>query len=215
MQNLPILIDQDGVLADFVKGLYVNLKWRLTPEQFALLPDPNALTKFYVDESINTGDLATDQLLKAAVCEIVDEYAGLFLHLPVIEGAVHYVQQLKTEAAREGIDVVICTAPHIENRTCHSDKARWVHTHLGQAWAKNMIMTHDKTLVQGLVLVDDKPKIKGALTPTWRHIVFDTSYNQSTPGPRVHGWNEQTVDSILDHALRMQIVNGLGQGSNV
>lgn len=72
-----------------------------------------------------------------------------------------------------------------------------------------MIMTHDKTLVQGLVLVDDKPVITGALTPTWRHIIFDASYNHGFAGPRVHGWNEQTVTTIMEHAVKMQVINGL------
>lgn len=209
MQNLPILIDQDGVLADFVKGLYHQLQHFTTPELFKLMPDPLKLTQFYIDESVDTGNAHHDAVLKALICEIVDDHSGLFLGLPEIEGAMHYVQQLQAEAAKEGIGVVICTAPHVRNRTCHSDKANWVRIHLNELWAKHMIMTHDKTLVQGLVLVDDKAVITGALTPTWRHIVFDASYNRETPGPRVHGWNEQTVATIMEHAVKMQLMNGL------
>lgn len=209
MQNLPILLDQDGVLADFVKGLYRSLELFTSAEVYARLPDPASLKRFYIEDSVNTGDPSLDERLKKLIREVVDDHSSLFLGLPAIQGAVHYAQQLKAEAAKEGIDVIICTAPHVQNRSCHSDKANWVRIKLNEAWAKNMIMTHDKTLVQGLVLVDDKPKIKGALTPTWQHIIFDTSYNRDAHGPRVCGWNEQTVATIMEHAVKMQVINGL------
>lgn len=209
MQNLPILIDQDGVLADFVTGLYDVLKWYTSTELYALLPDPTKLTTFYIHESVDTGNKAHDELLKQVICEIVDNHNSLFLDLPVMQGALHYVKQLKVEAAKESMDVVICTAPHVKNRTCHSDKVNWVRLKLDELWAKHMILTHDKTLVQGLVLVDDKPVITGAITPTRRHIVFDSSYNQGIVGPRVFGWNEQTVATIMEHAIKMQMMNGL------
>ena len=209
MQNLPILIDQDGVLADFVAGLYHELRCFTSPELYALLPDPSKLAKFYVEDSVNTGSEVYDKLLTQMIHEIVDHHSSFFLGLPAIAGALHYVKQLKNEAAKEGIDVVICTAPHVENRGCHSDKVNWVRLRLDKLWAKNMILTHDKTLVQGLVLVDDKPAITGAITPTWRHIVFDASYNQGIARPRVFGWNEQTVATIMEHAIKMQMMNGL------
>lgn len=209
MQNLPILIDQDGVVADFVKGLYHTLGHLLRPEEFAALPDPQGLSTFYIEDCVDTGNPRLDEKLKSLIKEIVDDHPSMFLGLPEMPGAKVYLTMLKERAAAEGIDVLLCTAPHVENKTCHSDKAWWAGYHLGKPWAKNMIMTHDKTLVQGLVLVDDKPVITGRLQPTWQHIVFDAAYNRSSPGPRVKGWNEQTVEHILDIALKAQLINGL------
>jgi 5'-nucleotidase len=208
-ENLPILVDQDGVLADFVGGLYTELKLFVPPAEFALLPDPAKLTTFYVEDSINTGVPKLDQKLKSLIREIVDNFPYVFGRLPAITGAVKYVKLLAEKAAEMNIDVIICTAPHVENKTCHSDKASWANYRLGPPWAKNMIMTHDKTLVQGLLLIDDKPVIKGRIKPTWEHVVFGTSYNKDSKGFRVEGWSEETVNAILRRAQQKQVLNGL------
>ena len=44
--------------------------------------------------------------------------------------------------------------------------------HLGQEWARKVILTADKTLVSGAVLIDDKPKITGApARPDWKQTI--------------------------------------------
>jgi 5'-nucleotidase len=48
-----------------------------------------------------------------------------------------------------------------------------------------MIVTRDKTLVYGDVLVDDNPAIVGAHTPAWTHVVYDQPYNRTIDGPRM------------------------------
>lgn len=208
-QNLPILIDQDGVVADFVGGLYHHLKQFLQPEEFAALPNGQTLKTFYIEDCVDTGDRALDAKLKSLINEAVNDVPDLFLSLPAMPGARQHLKLLQERAAEQGIDVLLCTAPHVENKNCHSNKAWWATRYLGPSWAKHMIMTHDKTLVQGLVLVDDKPAVTGRLQPTWQHIVFDAAYNQESPGPRVFGWSEQSVQVILDTALKAQLINGL------
>ena len=61
---------------------------------------------------------------------------------------------------------------------CKPEKFAWVEEHLGSKWASRIIMTRDKTLVHGDVLIDDKPNIVGVRAPTWKHILYDQPYNQ-------------------------------------
>jgi 5'-nucleotidase len=37
----------------------------------------------------------------------------------------------------------------------------WVKNHLGKHWLKKLILTADKTIVKGHLLIDDKVDIKG------------------------------------------------------
>lgn len=204
MRKLPILLDQDGVLADFVKGLYFELKQFTSAELFRLLPDPDRLTKFYIEECVDTGDDRHDKMLKDLIGDIVDNRRGLFARLLPMPGAVQSAIILKDRAKAEGIDVMVCTSPHVLNRSCHSDKSNWLWSIMGLEWSKSAIMTKDKTLVQGVVLVDDKPQVTGSAKPTWEHIIFDAPYNWNVPGLRVFGWSEHTVDFVLNRAVSLQ-----------
>lgn len=207
--NLPILLDQDGVLADFVTGLYRVLERELSSSHFLALPDPHNLKRFYIDECVDTGDPDLDAYLKHQVQKAVNT-PNLFADLPLIPGAAFYAKQLEAQAKTHGFDVIVCTAPHVENSTCHSDKAKWLFEHFGLSWCKNAVMTHDKTLVQGIVLLDDKPNVVGRVKPTWEHLVFDTPYNRTQHDSRVRidGWSEQSVNAIINQALKRQLALG-------
>ena len=37
----------------------------------------------------------------------------------------------------------------------------WVEKHMGNDWAGKIILTPDKTLVNGHLLIDDRPNVKG------------------------------------------------------
>ncbi|MGM0931630.1 MAG: 5' nucleotidase, NT5C type [Actinomycetota bacterium] len=37
---------------------------------------------------------------------------------------------------------------------------------------------HDKSLVRGGILIDDKPEINGAHVPARKHLMFDQDYNR-------------------------------------
>jgi hypothetical protein len=53
---------------------------------------------------------------------------------------------------------------------------------LGAEFTKRVILTRDKTLVRGDVLVDDKPEIRGVVAPNWRDVLFDETYICHFPG---------------------------------
>jgi 5'-nucleotidase len=60
----------------------------------------------------------------------------------------------------------------------------------------------DKTLVQGDVLIDDKPVVGGISIPQWRRVLFDQPYNRSVPGPRVQweNWREILAQQLTQNA---------------
>jgi 5'-nucleotidase len=63
---------------------------------------------------------------------------------------------------QSGIDVKLVTSPHpCCLAQCTVEKYDWVAKHLGEAWFKRLIITMDKTSVQGDMLIDDKPAVKG------------------------------------------------------
>ena len=91
-----------------------------------------------------------------------------------------------------GHDVRICTAPLSRFTHCVPEKFQWVEDHLGPEWVARIVLTKDKTLVRGDVLIDDKPEVTGRLVPTWEHLVFEAPYNTASRGRRVNwgNWRE-------------------------
>ncbi len=59
-----------------------------------------------------------------------------------------------------------------------AEKFAWVKEHLGQEFVERIVLTRDKTLVRGDILVDDKPEVTGVCTPAWMHVLYDQPYNQ-------------------------------------
>jgi 5'-nucleotidase len=173
-----VLLDMDGVLVDWDKGFYQA--W----ERFGHDPSKIDRTKSYCME-----DCVPDGLRDAAIA--VMSQPGFFRDLPPMPGAVEAV----TDMIAEGFAVFICTAPLPSNPTCCQDKIDWVLENLGPAGLDimSMVMTRDKCLVQGDVLIDDKPVITGSLIPTWEHILFAAPYNTQTPEDsrlRIDTWQE-------------------------
>jgi 5'-nucleotidase len=116
---------------------------------------------------------------KAAIQTLM-ELPGFYRDLEPVDGVV----QALNEMVAEGHTVFICSTPYITNPTCASDKVDWVVKHLGKEWGARLILTTDKTVVFGDILIDDKPVITGSHTPSWEHVIFDTSYNRHIDGKR-------------------------------
>lgn len=170
-----LLIDQDGVLADFERGL--RQKWRQAYADVPPLP-PEARLSFYAQ-------LDYPEHLRARVADVCFAQ-GFFHDLPPVPGAIAGIKAL----AAAGHDVRICTSPLLQNPYCVAEKYQWVATHLGTDWLDKMILTKDKTLVQGDYLIDDKPDIQGRLSPVWQQLIYDATYNQTvTHLPRMR-WDE-------------------------
>ena len=169
-----ILLDQDNVLADFEAGFRQAYQARYG--EAAPIEDRNHL--FYI----------RDRLPEALRPRAVEIYGspGFFAELPPIAGALDAARQL----AAAGHDVRICTAPITNYRHCVGEKIAWVEEHLGFDWTARVMLTKDKTLVRGDILIDDKPEISGSLTPVWQHWLYDAPYNRHINTPRRIRWQD-------------------------
>jgi len=86
------------------------------------------------------------------------------------------IESLK-EIAQSNV-VFICTSPKTRNPYCIPEKLEWITQYLGKDFLKRTILTKDKTLIQGDILIDDKPSVRGVCDPIWKHIVYKQPYNQ-------------------------------------
>ena len=170
-----ILIDQDGVLADFERGFHAA--WKATGHEPIPLHERQT---FYVRDDYPVH-------LRQEV-EAVYLSPGFFRELPPTEGAIEALCEL----LESGHDVRICTSPLNQYRHCLPEKYEWIERHLGSDFVPRMIVTKDKTLIHGDVLIDDNPKVAGPRTPPWKHIIFDQPYNRHVDGPRMtwENWRE-------------------------
>jgi 5'-nucleotidase len=97
----------------------------------------------------------------------------LYQGLEPIEGVLEAIAEI--EAA--GIDQLIVSTPTWTNPGCVPGKLASLEKDLGAHWAARLVLTHDKTVVKGDALIDDKPEITGLHTPTWRHVMAHQDYN--------------------------------------
>jgi len=111
---------------------------------------------------------------------------GFYRNLKPYEGAVEAVHAMRAA----GLNVFIASIPYPTHATCASEKYASIEEHFGVEMVSKTILTYDKTLLAGAILVDDKPVITGAITPTWNRIFFDQPYNAQLPGPRLHHWDK-------------------------
>jgi 5'-nucleotidase len=173
-----ILVDQDGVLANFESGFYAA--WQAAGHPHPALPLEQRRS-FYVRDDYPAA-------LRAEV-EAIYTAPGFYRDLPAISGAVEAL----TTLLEQGHDVRICTSPLTQYRHCVPEKYEWVERHLGAEFVTRMIVSKDKTIVHGDLLVDDNPQIKGPCTPSWQHVIFDQPYNRQVEGTRMNWANWRDV----------------------
>lgn len=163
MNKKIILVDMDGVLADLETRFFEQ--WRKKYPAHPQVPLEKRRT-FRLEESYPNGLGKEIQSILSA--------PGFYKSLAVISGgkeALEKMQQL-------GNDVFICTSPISNYKNCVLEKYLWVEKNLGFEWTKRIIMTKDKTLIFGDILIDDKPEHVGLRKPAWKHVLFEAPYNQ-------------------------------------
>lgn len=159
-----ILVDLDGPTADF-------------DAQFFTSCANNGWTLDCTREN-QTRRFATDHLpskRERAMARDMVNARGWFRHLPVVDGALEGLNQLETA----GLDVWLCTKPLEQNPSSRDDKAAWVSEYLGRRWEEKLILTPNKSMVRGDILLDDAPALGWLADPatTWRPVIFPTAWN--------------------------------------
>lgn len=167
---MRILVDMDGVIADW-GGAY-NASLDEFGDDAANIPRHQQQTTFDLHAGRTKREIA---IIGAVMVE-----PGFYSRLEPITGAKSALKQM----VKDGHDVRIVTSPWASNPTCASDKLNWIVDHYGSHWGPRVIITADKTLVHGDLLIDDKPEIKGDHAPTWEHVIFDQPYNQHVADKR-------------------------------
>ena len=175
----------DDVLADF-DGEFYN-RWYEQHPDIEIIPYEERKC-FYIKDEIHS-DLKT-------YVSAINSGRGFIRSLPVIPNSVEAVKKI----AVAGNNVFICTAPLDNYENCVLEKYEWIEEHLGREWTKKIILTKDKTLIRGDILIDDKPDITGKSVPEWEHILYDKPYNRHINHLRRINWNnwEMVLKDILN-----------------
>lgn len=159
-----VLLDLDGPFFDWGAGFNRTLL-ELDPD--FPITDPSTWTEFFV--------YSDDRY--AAFRETVERayaHPGLYDSLEPVPGAGEALEEMSKHA-----HLLFCSTADTQNPTCESDKKNAVSRHYGSTWAKRLILTPDKTVIHGDLIIDDRPDIHGAVSaPSWVHAVYDSPYNQ-------------------------------------
>lgn len=183
---MRVLVDMDGVIADWGRAYGESL------DTFGA--DAADIPRHADQRSFNLNEGRTDR--ERAIIAAVMIEPGFYARLDPIDGAKQALNQM----VEDGHDVRIVTSPWVSNPTCASDKLNWIVRYYGSHWGSRVVITTDKTLVQGDILIDDKPEVTGVAVPTWEHVLFDQPYNRDVSDRRRlvdwGGWRD-----LLDGAV--------------
>jgi 5'-nucleotidase len=172
---MRILIDMDGVLADFEGGFVKEFRKRYP--QVPLVP-AQGRSEFYIIRKYPHLEESVRQILNSE---------DFFLNLEAVPGSVEAVQEM---TRLDGIEVFICSSPLDEYRHSVVEKYMWVENHLGREWIKKIILTKDKTIINADILIDDRPQVDGVVKePNWEHVLYDQPYNHMITNKRRLTWN--------------------------
>jgi 5'-nucleotidase len=197
-----VLVDMDGVMCDFEGHMLAEFR-KAHPSDPYVAPEDRST--FYMSEQyelIQPG-------LGVKVKEIMKK-PGFFRSMPPIKGAVSAIKEMDK---MEGVQVFICTAPIEEPFFCVKEKYEWVNCHLGKEWMQRIILTHDKTLIIGDILIDDKHEVSGSIAqPSWDHIIFTQCHNRHLANlrtckfaDRLDSWTDGSWYLLVD-SYRQRVV---------
>nr|XP_056719352.1 5'(3')-deoxyribonucleotidase, cytosolic type [Euleptes europaea] len=181
---LRVLVDLDGVLADFEGGLRRGFLASYPGDPHVELAERRGFSarEQYRCLREDLGDKAAN----------VYESPGFFLSLDPIPGAIEAMQEM---IQMPNTEVFICTSPLRKYQYCIPEKYSWTEKHLGPRFVERIILTRDKTVVSADLLFDDKDVVTGVEpNPSWEHILFSCCHNKhlklQPPRRRLESWTD-------------------------
>lgn len=173
-----ILIDLDGVVADWVGGVK-RLFEKTNPGK--VLAPVSEFKNYYLQD---------DYPHWKNELSVTSHSKGLYSSLELIPGALEALKDIENNCLHF-IEPFLCSTPDVkyEDQMCFTEKAAWVEKHLGSFWTERLILTQDKTVVFGDLLIDDKPDITGSIEHSWTQVLYAQSYNAHCGEPRFT-WDE-------------------------
>ena len=158
---MRVLLDMDGVLADFDAQLFEELEGTIVWPAEALRREARFCTDFLPRRE------------RLIVREHI-ETTAFFSRLPVVEGAVEGVRDLY----EAGHDLWVCSKPLEANPWCASDKMGWIEEHFPDLVGK-VILSPNKSMIKGDVLLDDAHKPSGFGVADWVPVWYPYPHNRA------------------------------------
>jgi 5'(3')-deoxyribonucleotidase len=191
MKKPIVLVDVDGVLADFVGGYL-----RLLKEHTGIEADRDQITKFDIGASLGLSAEQSSRMKRA-----IGGAPRFALTLDVCPGAQDGIRMLEQVA-----EVHIATSPWNSNPTWTHDREMWLKKHFDIAHA-DVTHTSAKHLLRGDFLVDDKTEtLRKFLNVNGRGAVqWQTPHNRNDGwlGAATNRWAELTEYVERNHGRHM------------
>lgn len=193
-RKLLVLVDLDETIAAFEKHFFKLFREKYPNEPFVPL---EKRCTFHISDQYERLNFTEDDMINKIKQIYKDQY--FFRDLPEIDGGCDAVKEMDD---MEGVEVFLCTSPLFYYKYSAPEKFEWVEKHLGPSWINKIILTRDKTMIQGHVLIDDKVNITGAImNPSWEHIVFTSPHNKDMKlngKRRLENWTDGKWREIIE-----------------
>lgn len=157
-----LLCDMDGPLADFDTHFWKRCRdegW-----SFDIEHAHEQRHRYFTEHMPNP--------VEKELAEAMIRVEGWFADLPVVPGSQDGIEAL----IDAGVDVWVCTKPMEDNLTCASDKMNWI-AEFFPALRERIIITSNKGLVVGDVLLDDAPNPNWYQYAGWLPVIYAAGYN--------------------------------------
>lgn len=181
-----VLLDCDGVLADFVGHMLAALREHPGHD----VPDDVDEYDFLRGFGEGTGHLARE-ILKSG-----DHWSAI----PPFDAAINHVGAIR----RAGHDVVVVTAPWWSCPTWDSVRRAWLYRHF-DVKGGDVITTARKDLVRGDAFIDDKAEVVAAwgARNDGAALLMDRRWTKSAPSTlQRFSWEADHVDALIRRLAR-------------